>query len=73
MQYFEIGGAKIEEGQGEVPTKQCVTNVGRGRVTVVGMGRFQRRRSILSQHRLFHGGAQHQYLRCHQPPRVDMA
>lgn len=68
-----IGGTKIEEGQREIPTEQCDTNVGRGGATMDGMGRFQRRRSVRGQHRLVDGGAQHQHMRRHQPPRVDVA
>ena len=70
---MQIGWAKIDEGQGEIPAKQRAANVGRGRVTMAGVGRFQRRGPLLGQHRLIHGGAQHQRVRRHQPPRVDVA
>ena len=70
---FALGGAKTKERQREISTKQRVTDVGRSRTTMARVGRFQRRRSLLSQHRLFNGSDQHQHQRRHQPPCVDMA
>lgn len=66
------GGAKIEEGQRKVPAKQCVTDVGRCWAAMVGMGGVQRRRSLCGKHGLIDGCAEHQRLRRHQPPRMDV-
>ena len=53
------GRTEGEEGQGEISTKQRTADIGRSRVAVDGMGRFQRRISLLGQLNLLHGCRQH--------------
>lgn len=67
------GGAPIDQGQGEVPTEQRAADAGGGGAAVDGLGGVQRRRPLHGQHRLLHGRPQHQHLRRHQPPRLDLA
>jgi len=67
-----VGWSEVNPRQGEVPTKQCVADVNRRRAAVDGVGWIQRRRPLLRQHRLLARRTQHQHLRRHQPPRLDL-
>lgn len=70
---MDSGGSQDENRQREIPAEQRVANAGGGGAAVDGVGGVQRRRPLQRQHRLLHGGAEHQHLRGHQPPRLDLA
>lgn len=70
---YDAGRSSNKSRQGEISPKQRVVDAGGGGAAVDGVGGVQRRRPLQRQHRLLHSGAQHQHLRRHQPPRLDLA
>ena len=70
---FHSGWAKAEKRQGKVPSEQRTPHACGRRAAVDGVVGFQRRCALRCQHRRLHSGAQHQRLRRHEPPRVDIA
>ena len=66
------GGPEAEERPGALLPEQHPADDRRRRAAVDGLGRLQRRRALRRQHRGVRGRAQHQRLRRHQPPHLDL-